>query len=482
MFDDYRPRDFAVRLWDGSAWDADAEPRAFTLVLKHPGALRAMFWPPNELSIAEAYLRDDYDIEGDIEACFPVADYLLIDRPSGPRARLKEANSLVSLPRPAARRGRAEGPRGFAADGTRSNAPAERSPTTTTSGTSSTRSSRIGACSTPARTFGRRTTRSTCSGAEARPHLPQAPPAAGRAAARHRLRLGRARCTPRRTTGSRCSASRSASRRLIWRRSASRPPGSRTVPRRGARLSRGRRSGWLRQDRLDRDVRAHREGRAAGVLRDVLASARPAASSSTTGSASRRRRAATRRLVHDGVRLPGLRSRADLDELRRAEAAGFEVRDVESLREHYALTARAWRRGSSHGPPGRRARRRGHVSHLAARDGRLCLRVRDAPVEPLAVLARQARTRSQRTAAHPGGLVCLSSLPATPPRVPPPRRRGQTPSWASSRNSSPSTTRATSTSGSGTAPSGRRRRTDARFTLVLNHPGARARFSGLRAS
>src|SRR5262249_30567408 len=29
---------------------------------------------------------------------------------------------------------------------------------------------------------------------------------------------------------------------------------------------------------------------------------------------------------------------------RLAEAAGFEVRDVESLREHYALTARAWRR------------------------------------------------------------------------------------------------------------------------------------------
>ena len=30
--------------------------------------------------------------------------------------------------------------------------------------------------------------------------------------------------------------------------------------------------------------------------------------------------------------------------LRLAEAAGLEVRDVESLREHYALTSRAWRR------------------------------------------------------------------------------------------------------------------------------------------
>ena len=98
LFADYGSRDFAVRFWDGSTWEADTEPPRFTLVLNHPGALRAMFWPPNELSVAEAYLHDDYDIEGDIEACLPVADHLLIDRPSGPGARLKAANSLVSLP------------------------------------------------------------------------------------------------------------------------------------------------------------------------------------------------------------------------------------------------------------------------------------------------------------------------------------------------------------------------------------------------
>ena len=87
-----------MRFWDGSTWEADTEPPRFTLVLNHPGALRAMFWPPNELSVAEAYLHDDYDIEGDIEACLPVADHLLIDGPSGPGARLRAANSLVSLP------------------------------------------------------------------------------------------------------------------------------------------------------------------------------------------------------------------------------------------------------------------------------------------------------------------------------------------------------------------------------------------------
>lgn len=60
---------FAVRYWDGSGEQggAGAVP-AFTLVLRHPGALRRMLYPPSELGLAEAYLRDDYDLEGDIEA------------------------------------------------------------------------------------------------------------------------------------------------------------------------------------------------------------------------------------------------------------------------------------------------------------------------------------------------------------------------------------------------------------------------------
>ena len=37
-------RAIGVRLWDGTAWP-DATPRPATLVLKHPGALRAMFLP-----------------------------------------------------------------------------------------------------------------------------------------------------------------------------------------------------------------------------------------------------------------------------------------------------------------------------------------------------------------------------------------------------------------------------------------------------
>ena len=76
LFAECPRRDFQIRLWDGSMWGAVERPR-FTLVLKHPEALRRMFFDPSELAIGEAYIYDDFDIEGDIEAAFDLADYLL---------------------------------------------------------------------------------------------------------------------------------------------------------------------------------------------------------------------------------------------------------------------------------------------------------------------------------------------------------------------------------------------------------------------
>jgi len=73
---DYPRRDFQVRLWDGTTWGTEKQPR-FTLVLKHPGALPAMFVSPSELTLGEAYIYDDFDIEGDIEAALDLAEYLL---------------------------------------------------------------------------------------------------------------------------------------------------------------------------------------------------------------------------------------------------------------------------------------------------------------------------------------------------------------------------------------------------------------------
>ncbi len=69
--------EFAVRLWNGTTWRPDASlPSRFTLVLTYPGALRRMLDPPTELTMAEAYIFGDIDIDGDIEAACFLGDYL----------------------------------------------------------------------------------------------------------------------------------------------------------------------------------------------------------------------------------------------------------------------------------------------------------------------------------------------------------------------------------------------------------------------
>ncbi len=77
LLKEIHPRDFAVRFWDGSTWDAEpSAPTRFTLVLNHPGTLRRMFLTPNQLSLGEAYIYGDFDIEGDVIAAFSLGDFL----------------------------------------------------------------------------------------------------------------------------------------------------------------------------------------------------------------------------------------------------------------------------------------------------------------------------------------------------------------------------------------------------------------------
>ena len=85
-----------VRLWDGTAWP-DERPRAAVLALKHPEALGQMFLPGTEVGLAEAYLHNDFDIEGDIEAAFEVADFLLTHLGDWKR-KLKLAGLLIGHP------------------------------------------------------------------------------------------------------------------------------------------------------------------------------------------------------------------------------------------------------------------------------------------------------------------------------------------------------------------------------------------------
>ncbi|HET7321273.1 MAG TPA: cyclopropane-fatty-acyl-phospholipid synthase family protein [Longimicrobiaceae bacterium] len=81
------PRSFAIRLWTGETLPS-AGPPSFTLVLRNPGSLRRMFKVPVELSMGEAYLHGDFEVEGDMIAAFglPHTARALAQSPSGAAA------------------------------------------------------------------------------------------------------------------------------------------------------------------------------------------------------------------------------------------------------------------------------------------------------------------------------------------------------------------------------------------------------------
>jgi len=96
IFDRCSLEKVGVRLWDGTMWP-DERPRPVVLALKHPEALGRMFLPGTEVGLAEAYLHNDFDIEGDIEAAFEVGDFLL-GRLGDWKKKLKLGGLLIALP------------------------------------------------------------------------------------------------------------------------------------------------------------------------------------------------------------------------------------------------------------------------------------------------------------------------------------------------------------------------------------------------
>lgn len=95
---DCHPRNFAVRMWDGTVWGPEEGQRAiFTMVINRPGALRRMFWQASNLSIGEAYIYGDFDIEGDFESAFALEEYFNRQRHSA-ADRFFLARNLIRLP------------------------------------------------------------------------------------------------------------------------------------------------------------------------------------------------------------------------------------------------------------------------------------------------------------------------------------------------------------------------------------------------
>jgi len=89
-------QDLGVRLWDGRRWPDDIS-RSTTLLLNHPNALRSMFLPGTEVGLGEAYIYNDFDVAGNLEAVFCLADELGQDV-SGVLQKLHAVRELMRLP------------------------------------------------------------------------------------------------------------------------------------------------------------------------------------------------------------------------------------------------------------------------------------------------------------------------------------------------------------------------------------------------
>lgn len=81
LFGEAYARRFAIRLWDGTEIPA-TERREFTLLVNHPGALRTAFKPPVDLNAGRAFAAGLLDIDGDIEAAVDALLHVL-ERPGG---------------------------------------------------------------------------------------------------------------------------------------------------------------------------------------------------------------------------------------------------------------------------------------------------------------------------------------------------------------------------------------------------------------
>jgi cyclopropane-fatty-acyl-phospholipid synthase len=97
---EYHPRDFAVELWNGMRWDPDpGQFCRFTWHIRHPALFRALLRPNLQVALAEAFIYGDFDISGDILAIFPIAEYLE-KKHFGAAKKLRLATLIATLPAP----------------------------------------------------------------------------------------------------------------------------------------------------------------------------------------------------------------------------------------------------------------------------------------------------------------------------------------------------------------------------------------------
>jgi cyclopropane-fatty-acyl-phospholipid synthase len=95
LFESYEGPCFAVRLWDGWRWQSRgrSEP-VCTIVVRHADAFRSLVVRPSEVTLGEAFLAKNIDVEGDLFSVFEIAEHIFCC-PKGRRQQIFETLSAV---------------------------------------------------------------------------------------------------------------------------------------------------------------------------------------------------------------------------------------------------------------------------------------------------------------------------------------------------------------------------------------------------
>lgn len=101
LFNGYDGPGFSVRLWDAWRWSsAENQQVQCTLIVHTPHALLSLASGAGEVALGEEFIHKELDVEGDLFAAFPVMEFLL-QRPAGLRHRVAETvlNCAVEVER-----------------------------------------------------------------------------------------------------------------------------------------------------------------------------------------------------------------------------------------------------------------------------------------------------------------------------------------------------------------------------------------------
>lgn len=72
----YHGPSFELRLWDDTGANYGSGRPRFVITVKSLDVLKAILWDPNEISLGDAFVKGDLEVEGDIFAMFEFADFV----------------------------------------------------------------------------------------------------------------------------------------------------------------------------------------------------------------------------------------------------------------------------------------------------------------------------------------------------------------------------------------------------------------------